>query len=167
MTRAALGLGGNIGDPRAAMSEALIALDKGPRIAVAAVSSLYRTPPWGRTNQPDFLNAVALVDTDLGARQLLDLCLDAERALKRVRGERWGPRTIDVDILTFGDETIAEEGLQVPHPHMQGRAFVMVPLAEIAPAMIVRGRPAGEWANALDGSAVDRLEEPAWWQGRR
>ncbi|BCH27747.1 2-amino-4-hydroxy-6-hydroxymethyldihydropteridine diphosphokinase [Mesorhizobium sp. L-8-3] len=167
MTRAALGLGGNIGDPRAAMSEALIALDKDPRLAVAAVSSLYRTPPWGRTNQPDFLNAVALVDTDLGARQLLDLCLYTERTLQRVRGERWGPRTIDVDILTFGDETIAEEGLQVPHPHMQGRAFVMVPLAEVAPAMIVRGRPAGEWANALDGSAVDRLEEPAWWQGRR
>ena len=94
-----LGLGGNIGDPQDAMARALQAIDADPRTRVCAVSSVYRTPPWGKTDQPDFLNAVAGVETGRSPRELLDLCLEAEKGLKRVRAERWGPRTIDIDRL--------------------------------------------------------------------
>lgn len=163
--RAYLGLGGNLGDPAAAMAAALRALDGHEGVAVAAVSSLYRTPPWGMVDQPDFLNAVAALDTSLGARGLLDLCLATERALKRVRAERWGPRLIDMDILVFGGESIDEEGLQVPHPRMGERAFVLAPLAEIAPELDIHGRPAAERLAALDQSGIVRLPGGGdWWR---
>lgn len=164
-TRAYLGLGGNLGDPAAAMASALRALDAHQAVAVAAVSSLYRTPPWGKTDQPDFLNAVAAVDTTLSPRALLDLCLETERALKRVRVERWGPRVIDMDILLFGRERIEEEGLQVPHPRMGERAFVLAPLAEIAPDVDVNGGTAAERLAAADKAGIERLPSGAgWWQ---
>lgn len=164
-TRAFLGLGGNLGDPAAAMAAALRALDGHAGVSVAAVSSLYRTPPWGVTDQPDFLNAVAAVDTRLSARQLLDLCLEVERGLKRVRGERWGPRVIDIDILLFGDERVDEEGLQLPHPRMTGRAFVLVPLAEIAPDLRIGGKSAVEHLAALDAGGIERLPGGReWWR---
>ena len=164
-TRAYLGLGGNLGDPAAAMAAALRALDADPGISVAVVSSLYRTPPWGVADQPDFLNAVAAVDTALSPRQLLARCLDVERALKRVRDIRWGPRIIDIDILLYGDETIGEEGLQVPHPRMTSRAFVMVPLAEIAPRARVETKTAAEWLPSLDASQIVRLPgDTDWWR---
>ena len=164
-TRAYLGLGGNLGDPAAAMASALRALDADPGISVAAVSSLYRTPPWGVTDQPDFLNAVAAVDTRLPARPLLGRCLDVERALKRVRGIRWGPRIIDIDILLYGNRMIVEDGLQVPHPRMTDRAFVMVPLAEIAPRAKVETKMAAEWLPSLDASRIVRLPGgPDWWR---
>ena len=163
--RAYIGLGGNLGDPAAAMAAALRALDADPGIKVAAVSSLYRTPPWGVTDQPDFLNAVAALDTKLPPRALLEACLDAERALKRVRGLRWGPRTIDLDILLYGDARIAEEGLQVPHPRMEGRAFVIAPLAEIAPGVSVGAKTAAEWLPLLDLSGIVRLPGGGgWWR---
>ena len=163
--RACLGLGGNIGDPAAAMGAALRALDAHREVSVAAVSSLYRTPPWGRTDQPDFLNAVAALDTSLTARALLDLCLETERKLKRVRAERWGPRPIDIDILLFGNERIAQEGLQVPHPRMAERAFVMAPLAEIAPDLDVEGATAAERLAALDRTGIVRLPGGGeWWR---
>ena len=136
-----LGLGGNIGDPVAAMAEALARLGRRPDCAVAAVSRLYRTPPWGKTDQPDFLNAAAALVTTLSPRGLLDLCLEAERRLKRVREERWGPRLIDIDILTFDDRTVHEAGLDVPHPRMTERAFVLAPLAEIAPDFLIQAIP--------------------------
>src|SRR5262245_38391899 len=113
------------------MAGALRMLDAHPNCVVVSVSSLYRTPPWGKTDQPDFLNAAAAVRTTLSPRGLLDLCLETERKLKRVRAERWGPRLIDMDLLIFGDRTIDEEGLVLPHPRMLERAFVLVPLAEI------------------------------------
>ena len=164
-TRAFLGLGGNLGEPAAAMAAALRALDAHEAVSVASVSSLYRTPPWGVTDQPDFLNAVAAVDTVLTARQLLDLCLDVERGLKRIRIERWGPRVIDIDILLFGDERIEEAGLQVPHPRMGERAFVLVPLAEIAPDVMVGGQTAAERLSALDTGAIARLPGGGnWWR---
>lgn len=162
--RAYLGLGGNIGDPAAAMRAALAALAAHEGVAVAAVSSLYRTPPWGRTDQPDFLNAVAALDTKLGAHALLALCLSTERALKRVRAERWGPRLIDMDILLFGNERHDEDGLQVPHPRMLERAFVMAPLAEIAPELMLDGRTAAERLEALDLTGVTRLPDESWWR---
>jgi 2-amino-4-hydroxy-6-hydroxymethyldihydropteridine diphosphokinase len=164
-TVAWLGLGGNIGDPSAAMAAALRALDADPRVEILAVSSLYRTPPWGVTDQPDFLNAVASVRTELGARELLDLCLDIEKSLKRVREMRWGPRLIDIDVLVFGEARIDEEGLHVPHPRMLERAFVMLPLAEIAPELELKGRPARDWARDLDVTGIETLPGGrGWWR---
>ncbi|MET0168828.1 MAG: 2-amino-4-hydroxy-6-hydroxymethyldihydropteridine diphosphokinase [Aliihoeflea sp.] len=163
-TTAYLGLGGNLGDPKAAMAAALRILDAQPDIAVFRVSSLYRTPPWGVTAQPDFLNAVAQVETTLSPRQLLEACLDAERQLKRVRDERWGPRAIDLDILIFGDIHIDEEGLSVPHPRIGERAFVLVPLLEIAPELTIDGQPLSHMLRTLDASGIKQLNNGSdWW----
>lgn len=163
--RAYLGLGGNLGDPAASMGAALRMLDADPLTEVVAVSSLYRTPPWGKTDQPDFLNATAEVLTGHSPRELLDLCLDAERKLKRVRQERWGPRLIDIDILVFGDEAVHEHGLDVPHPRMLERAFVLAPLAEIAPDVMMKGKTLAAWLAELDIAGIER--QPAgrdWWK---
>ena len=154
MHQAFIGLGGNLGDPQAAMRDALHRLDASPDLSVVAVSSLYRTPPWGKLDQPDFLNAVVEVATTLEPRTLLDLCLATESQLKRVRSERWGPRLIDMDVLWFDDRRVDEAGLQVPHPRMTERAFVMVPLAEIAPDLSLAGSTAAEVAAGLDTSGI-------------
>lgn len=163
--RAYIGLGGNLGDPAVAMAAALKALDASAHTNVTAVSSLYRTPPWGKPDQPDFLNAAAAVETGLSARELLAFCLDVERKLKRVRTERWGPRTIDLDLLWFGGQAIAEEGLTVPHPRMAERAFVLVPLAEIAPGLMVDGRTVAARAATLDSTGIEKLTgSQDWWR---
>ena len=163
--RAYLGLGGNLGDPADAMGSALRMLDADPLTEVVSVSSLYRTPPWGKTDQPDFLNATAEVLTSHSPRELLDLCLEAEQKLKRVRQERWGPRLIDIDILVFGDRTVNEEGLEIPHPRMLERAFVLAPLAEIAPDFVAGGRTLKEHLAALDTAGIERLTSGRdWWQ---
>ena len=159
-----LSLGGNLGDPAASMATALRLLDADDDTRVIAVSSLYRTPPWGKLDQPDFLNAAAEISTALAPRALLDLCLEAERKLKRVREERWGPRLIDIDILVFGDRIIHETGLEVPHPRMLERAFVLAPLAEIAPELVVGGRSVAERLDAVDTSGIERLSSGReWW----
>jgi len=160
-----LSLGGNLGDPAASMGAALAMLDDDPATKVVAVSSLYRTPPWGKTDQPDFLNAAAELSTTLPARALLELCLEAERRLKRVRAERWGPRLIDIDILMFGDSEIHEPGLELPHPRMLERAFVLAPLAEIAPSLLLKGIRASGRLAALDTAGIERLPSGRnWWQ---
>jgi 2-amino-4-hydroxy-6-hydroxymethyldihydropteridine diphosphokinase len=117
------------------MAAALRILDADANTRVVDVSSLYRTPPWGKLDQPDFLNAAAEISTTLVPRALLDLCLDAERRLKRVREERWGPRLIDIDILVFGDRIIHETGLECRIRVLE-RLF-LAPLAEIAPASLL------------------------------
>jgi 2-amino-4-hydroxy-6-hydroxymethyldihydropteridine diphosphokinase len=161
-----LSLGGNLGDPAKSMAAALRLLDADENTRVVAVSSLYRTPPWGKLDQPDFLNAAAEVSTGLAPRALLDLCLDAERRLKRVREERWGPRLIDIDILVFGDRIIHETGLEVPHPRMLERAFVLAPLAEIAPGLAVEGKTVSERLAAVDASGIEQLPSGReWWLG--
>lgn len=162
--RVFLSLGGNLGDPAAAMAAALAMLDADPQTSLVSVSSLYRTPPWGKTDQPDFLNAAAELSTGRSPRALLDLCLDAERRLKRVRAERWGPRLIDMDILVFGDRVLHEDGLEIPHPRMLDRAFVMVPLAEIAPDLVVAGRPVSAHLARLDAAGIDRQPDRLWWK---
>ena len=162
--RAFIGLGGNLGDPRAAMRAALKLFDEDPATRVASVSSLYRTPPWGRTDQPDFLNAVAELRTRLSPRALLELCLSAEASLHRIREERWGPRSIDLDILIFDDLEIEEEGLRVPHPRMLERAFVLVPLAEIAPEILIRGKTAAEYLAGQDRGGIVVEAGPEWWR---
>lgn len=161
-----LGLGGNVGDPRGAMSAALKALEAIPGTQVVTVSSLYRTPPWGRTDQPDFLNAAAGIRTVLAPRALMDACLGIERDLRRERRERWGPRLIDIDILVYGEREIDEDGLAIPHPRMLERAFVLVPLAEIAPRLIAAGAPVADHAAQLETSSIVALPGGRdWWKG--
>jgi 2-amino-4-hydroxy-6-hydroxymethyldihydropteridine diphosphokinase len=163
--RVYLSLGGNLGDPAQSMGAALRILDADPLTEIVAVSSLYRTPPWGKTDQPDFLNAAAEIETGLAPRELLDLCLEAERKLKRVRQERWGPRLVDIDILVFGDRRINEAGLDIPHPRMLERAFVLVPLAEIAPDYTVGGVSLTEHLCNIDRAGIEKLPSGGdWWK---
>ncbi|MBX3567281.1 MAG: 2-amino-4-hydroxy-6-hydroxymethyldihydropteridine diphosphokinase [Rhizobiaceae bacterium] len=160
-----LSLGGNIGDPAATMAAALRLLDADARTRLVAVSSLYRTPPWGKLDQPEFRNAAAALRTSHQPRGLLDLCLDIERRLKRERKERWGPRLVDLDILLFGDRRVAEPGLEIPHPRMLDRAFVLVPLAEIAPDLAVEGRPMTVWRDLVDASGIYPVSDDGdWWK---
>lgn len=160
-----LSLGGNLGDPAQSMAAALRMLDASDKVRVVTVSSLYRTPPWGKIDQPDFLNVTAEVATTLAPLELLELCLDVERRLKRVRIERWGPRLIDIDVLLHGDSHVSDDGLEIPHPRMLDRAFVMVPLAEISPELMLAGRPAADWAASLDSSGIEKLDTGHdWWR---
>lgn len=161
MTRAYLGLGGNLGDVAAAFAQALDRLDAHPRIAVGKVSSLYRTPPWGPVAQPPFLNMVAAVETQHDPHGLLDACLAVERELGRVRDVRYGPRTIDIDLLLFGETAIRDADLAIPHPRILERAFVLVPLAEIAADLDVGGTTVREALGALDPKDVAGIEKVA------
>jgi 2-amino-4-hydroxy-6-hydroxymethyldihydropteridine diphosphokinase len=164
MTLATLGLGGNIGDPPAAMVQALAAFAADENCRLLAVSHLYSTPPWGKTDQADFFNCCALIETSLDAEALLDLCLDIEKSMKRVRIERWGPRTIDIDVLTFGDGSIVTERIEVPHPRMTERAFVLMPLADIAPDMVVAGKAVSDWLTEANKAGIKRANERReWW----
>lgn len=158
-----IGLGGNIGDPLASMRSAVQALDAHPECRVTKVSSVWRTPPWGVTDQPDFLNACAVVTTSLEPRAFLDLCLSVEQNLKRVRDVRWGPRSIDIDILFFGNREINEPGLIVPHPRLAERAFVLVPLAEIAPDTVQKGKSVAELAQLSDQTGMTVQKGPDWY----
>ncbi|MDO9418914.1 2-amino-4-hydroxy-6-hydroxymethyldihydropteridine diphosphokinase [Pararhizobium sp.] len=162
---ATLGLGGNIGHPVLAMANALHRLDQRDDCRVIAVSRLYRTPPWGKTDQAWFFNACAAVSTRLAPEPLLDACLGIEKDMKRERIERWGPRTIDIDILTYADLRQANERLEIPHPRMTGRGFVMMPLADICPDLMVDGRAVSDWMADADLTDIDVANEnPAWWR---
>jgi 2-amino-4-hydroxy-6-hydroxymethyldihydropteridine diphosphokinase len=140
-TIALVGLGGNLGDAVATLRHALKDLDALPDTRLRRASRLYRSRAWGRTDQADFINAVAMVETALGARELLDAMLGIEHAAGRERhaDERWGPRTLDLDLLLYGDAVIDEPGLRVPHPHLHERSFALVPLVEIAPDAMIPG----------------------------
>jgi len=162
---ATLGLGGNIGDPATAMAQALMTIDARDDCEVLAVSKLYRTPPWGMTEQADFYNCCALVTTTLAPFDLLAACLDIEREMKRVRKERWGPRTIDIDVLTYGDHKVNTETLQVPHPRMTERGFVLLPLSDIAANLLVDGKSVGEWLRDADISGITVADANGdWWR---
>ncbi len=134
-----IGLGSNLDRPRRQLEQALQELAGLPSSRLHARSPLYRTDPIGPPGQPDYVNAVAALQTGLSAYQLLDALQSIEQAHDRVRAERWGPRTLDLDILLFGDALISGERLQVPHPEMAGRPFVLYPLADIAPQLEVPG----------------------------
>jgi len=133
---AAIALGSNLGDRAGLINEAARRLTLLGRLQ--ALSRLYETPPWGPP-QPAYLNAVALLETSLDGPALMDALLEAERALGRVRGERWGPRTIDLDLICLGSEQCDSPGLTLPHPEAHRRAFVLVPLAEVAPELTLPG----------------------------
>jgi 2-amino-4-hydroxy-6-hydroxymethyldihydropteridine diphosphokinase len=134
VTLAYVGLGANLGDREGTIRAAVADLP-----GVVAVSTLRETDPVGITDQPRFLNGVAVLETELAPRELLDVLLAAERRLGRERGKRWGPRTIDLDLLLYGDEVIDETGLTIPHPRLHERRFVLEPLADLAPELVVPG----------------------------
>ncbi|ARJ51058.1 2-amino-4-hydroxy-6-hydroxymethyldihydropteridine diphosphokinase [Staphylococcus lutrae] len=136
MIDAYLGLGSNIGDREAQLKQAVALLDAHDAIHVVSVSPVYETKPVGYTEQPDFLNLCVHIQTELPAHALLEVALKTEAELHRVRKERWGPRTMDIDILLYGDAMIEDEDLIVPHPRMTERAFVMIPLNDIATNVI-------------------------------
>jgi 2-amino-4-hydroxy-6-hydroxymethyldihydropteridine diphosphokinase len=146
-----VGLGSNLGDREEYLRRALKLLRADPDIDVTGVSSVRETDPVGIVDQPRFLNAVARVETDLGPRRLLDRLLATERALGRRRdGPRLGPRTIDLDLLLYGDEEIDEPGLTVPHPRLAERLFVVEPLHELDPALVIPGQgPVSDLLSAL------------------
>jgi 2-amino-4-hydroxy-6-hydroxymethyldihydropteridine diphosphokinase len=144
LTLAYVGLGSNLGDREALIRRAA------ELIGASRLSSLYETEPWGYVDQPSFLNAAAEVETRLAPRSLLDYLLDVERRLGRERvGHRWGPRTIDLDLLLYGEEVVDEPGLQVPHPRLLEREFALRPLAELIPAHKIPGN--GTVSEALAG----------------
>ena len=131
-----LSMGGNIGDPIHYLQAALAALDALEGCQILAVSSFFQTPAWGKTDQPDFVNLACQVSTQLDPLDFLDACQKIETDLGRVRLEKWGERTLDIDIVLWGEETLDFPRLQVPHPYMQERAFVLLPLDQIAPDRI-------------------------------
>lgn len=156
--RACVGLGGNIGDVAAALRAALVALDALPGTRLLRASRFYRTPAWGVEAQPDFINAAAVLETSLAPRPLLQALLAIERAHGRERaadGRRWGPRTLDLDLLLYADAVIDEPGLVLPHPEMHRRAFVLVPLAEVAADADVPGL--GRVQALLDAIGMDGI----------
>ena len=164
-TKAFLGIGGNVGDVLATIRRAILGLHDHDQIEVTAVSPVYRTPPWGKEDQDWFHNACIELSTMLTPRQLLDVCLSIETGLDRKRDERWGPRTIDLDILLFGDAFIDEPGLQVPHPRMAERAFVLKPLADLDENLTVAGESVSELLTETGSSKMEMLDlPPNWWR---
>ena len=159
MGRAWIGLGSNQDGPARQVATALDELDAVPGIRVLRRSRLYRTPPWGPiADQPDYANAVAELEASLGPRDLLAALQGLEDAHGRVRRERWGPRTLDLDLLLYDDLTMDTDDLTLPHPRLAGRAFVLVPLAELAPGLRVPG--AGAVADLL--ARVDAAGVVPW-----
>ncbi|MGH8618226.1 MAG: 2-amino-4-hydroxy-6-hydroxymethyldihydropteridine diphosphokinase, partial [Burkholderiales bacterium] len=156
--RAVLALGANLGDAPATVEAAIGALDRLPSTRLITRSSLYRTAPVGYAEQPDFINAVAIVETALAPRALLDALLALERTQGRTRSFANAPRTLDLDILLYGSQTVQESGLTIPHPRMHERAFVLVPLAEIAPDTDIPGHGrVADLTERLDGKGVVRI----------
>ena len=157
-----MALGGNIGDPRTQIRAALRALAELPETRLVRQSSLYRNPPVGYLDQPEFVNAVAQIETRIGPRELLGHLLAIERAHGRLRDYPNAPRTLDLDIVLYGGQVLQEPGLTIPHPRMPERAFVLVPLAEIAPDFEVPGK--GRVADLLrnvDASGMIKLPATA------
>ncbi|CCO08672.1 2-amino-4-hydroxy-6-hydroxymethyldihydropteridine diphosphokinase [Desulforamulus hydrothermalis] len=149
MTVAYIGLGSNLGKRESYIKNALAELAAAPGIQLLRVASLYETAPWGKTDQDRFLNTVAEVTTCLEAEQLLRVLLEIETRLGRTRDVKWGPRTIDLDLLLYGNRQINLPHLQVPHPHLTRRAFVLVPLAELCPALVLPAGRVEELAAAM------------------
>ncbi|PSN12197.1 2-amino-4-hydroxy-6-hydroxymethyldihydropteridine diphosphokinase [filamentous cyanobacterium CCT1] len=154
----AIALGSNLGDSQQILRAALAALHAPPAVELVAQSSVYQTVPIGPP-QPDILNACALINTTLSPQQLLSQLLQIEQDFGRVRRQRWGPRTLDLDLIFYGQVCLAEPDLYLPHPRLRERAFVLVPLAEIAPNWIdpVSGQSVQHLCNALDPTGVKRL----------
>ena len=159
MAEALIALGGNIGDVRATFDRAIAMLCDGADVRLVARSSDYRTPPWGVAEQPAFVNSAIAVATALSPHQLLARAQACERALGRDRGRerRWGPRPIDLDLLAYDDVEVRDAELTLPHPHLFERAFVLVPLAEIAPDRAIAGIRVRDALARVDPSGIEKL----------
>jgi len=159
MVEALLGFGGNIGDVRTALEEAVALFADGTDVILRSASHHYRTPPWGVLNQPHFINMAIVVDTMLSPRALLERAMNVERAFDRdrYREKRWGPRPIDIDLLAYDDLVMDEPGLTLPHPRMFERAFVLMPLNEIVPGRTVGGRNIKQALAQVDDRGIERL----------
>lgn len=158
--RAWVGLGGNLGNVEVTLNEALLVLDGLPQTSVRAQSSFYRSPPWGRSDQPAFINAAVELQTRLAPQVLLDYLLEIETRFGRVRKpeDKWGPRKLDLDLLVYGDEQLNQPGMHVPHPHLSERAFVLVPMNEIAPKLDIPGHGVvRDLLAALDASSIEAM----------
>jgi len=158
VTQTAIALGSNIGDRLGTMRQAVMLLEE-RSLRISASSDVFETPPWGMENQPRFLNACVLAETDILPRALLELLLNIESDLGRIRRYKWGPREIDLDLLFYDDQVFNESGLVLPHPQMHRRAFVLVPLVQIAPDWRhpVLGKSIRELAGSLDASSIIRI----------
>lgn len=161
MTKVYLSLGSNMGNRQGYLQKAVEALNHLPETEVRAVSSYYETAAWGLTDQADFLNLALALETQLPAETLLCSCQQIEKNLDRVRHEHWGPRTVDIDILLYGQEIWETEHLKVPHPFMTQRAFVLVPLLEIAEDLVEpqTGQAYENYLSQLDTSDVRKWEQ--------
>jgi 2-amino-4-hydroxy-6-hydroxymethyldihydropteridine diphosphokinase len=159
MVEALLALGGNLGDVQATLDQAVAVFCDGDDVRLVARSSDYRTAPWGVTNQPPFVNLALVVDTMLSPRALLDRALRVEAMFGRDRSreQRWGPRSLDIDIIVFDGLEMDEPGLTLPHPRLFERAFVLAPLAEIAPDRRIKGIAVKDALAKLDASGVEKL----------
>jgi 2-amino-4-hydroxy-6-hydroxymethyldihydropteridine diphosphokinase len=159
MAEALLGFGGNVGDVRANLNDAVAMFADGKKVRLRYASSHYRTPPWGVLEQPPFINLAIDVETDLSPQDLLKRAMDTESAFDRdrYREKRWGPRTIDVDLLSYDNLVAEEPGLILPHPRMFERAFVLVPLNEIVPGRVIAGRSIRDALAKLDERGIERL----------
>ncbi|WP_026957768.1 MULTISPECIES: 2-amino-4-hydroxy-6-hydroxymethyldihydropteridine diphosphokinase [Aliagarivorans] len=161
-----IGLGTNLGDP---LKQALLArhtLSESPLWTLSAVSSLYRSRPMGPQDQPDYLNAVVALETSLSPEALLDALQAIEQQQGRQRLRRWGERTLDLDILLYGDQVLSSERLQVPHTGMTQREFVLLPLVEIAPELhLPDGRAVKDLAAAIDNNGLHIAKRPMEWVG--
>ncbi len=159
---ATIGLGANLNDPAAQVEYALAELDRLPATRLLARSALYASAPVGYVDQPDFINAVAQVETGLAPRALLAALLDIEHRHGRERSFRNAPRTLDLDLLLYGNAHFHEDGLSLPHPRMSERAFVLLPLLEVAPDSVIPGRGrAADWLASVTDQAVFVLPPPA------
>ena len=156
--RAYLALGSNIGDKAANLRAAVAAIAGLPETRVVAKSAIYRTPPWGNTDQDWFANAVIAVETGLAPLPLLNACLDIEIRLGRIRRERWGPRVIDIDLLIHGTVAMTSDRLSLPHPAMHERAFVLIPLGEIEPEMVIAGRSIDAVIKGLYSQGIEPMD---------
>ena len=159
MAEALIALGGNVGDVRKTFEKAIACLCRDESVRLLARSSDYRTPPWGVTQQPAFVNAAIAVSTSLGPHELLGRTTDCENrlGLDRARKQHWGPRNIDIDILAYDDLVLTDRELTLPHPRMLERAFVLVPLAEIAPDRLIAGIKVKDALARLDTTGIERL----------
>ena len=159
MAEGLLGLGGNVGDVRTTLDRAVAALCDGRDVRLVARSADYLTPPWGVTDQPPFINIALVVETALAPPALLAraLAVEATFGRDRARERRWGPRTLDIDIIAYGDIAIDEPGLTLPHPRLFERAFVLAPLVEIAPDRRIKGIRIADALARLDATGIERL----------
>ncbi len=162
MAEALLALGGNLGDARATLARAIAVLCERSDIRLLARSSDYLTPPWGVEDQPPFVNLCIAVDTTLTPHALLARAQAVERAFGRDRAheQRWGPRTLDIDILAYDDLVLSDPDLTLPHPRLRERAFVLMPLAEIAPTRIIAGVRVDDALGRVDNTGIKKLPSP-------